>query len=818
MGFELTLGEIGNLIEGSIHGSGNLTVSELAIDSRTLAPSGSTLFVALVGDQHDGHDYIGELYNRGVRAFLVSRLPVLSAYPGAGFCKVDNTLNGLQGLAAARRRAYKGVVAAIAGSNGKTIIKEWIFQCLNDPLNIHRSPKSYNSQVGVPLSVWMTGEQHDLAIIEAGISRPGEMEKLRAIIQPRVGLFTNLGGAHQENFSSLEEKLTQKLLLFQDCETVICRADQRVGATSIRSFLEGAKFRVVDWSLDGEATYRYIKGERSDLSTSITAMLPAGPISFTLPFVDEASVENALHTFTFAIEMGLPAEKAALRIGSIEPVSMRMELLQGIQGSVLINDAYNSDTVGLSAALDMMDQHDQKNGKVVILSDLLQSGLEGHALYTGIAELFQRKGIDQFIGIGPSLAHYRALFPDSALFFNDTQDFLRRMDRTLFRDRTILIKGSRKFGFERIAGELQLKTHQTLLEIDLNAMVHNLNYFRSLLNEGVKTMVMVKALSYGSGNVEVARLLQYHKVGYLAVAFIDEGVELRNAGIHLPIMVMNPDPAGFGTMLDYQLEPEVYGFRGLQALYEIIHYRSLKHYPIHIKVDTGMHRLGFQEDEMEELLPWLRREEFRLTTLFTHLAASDEPAHDEFTREQQRRFDRVASIMVRELGRGFLSHILNSAGIERFPDAQYDMVRLGIGLHGIGMATTLQPAGTFKTTISQIRNVRKGETIGYSRRGVVGRDSRIATIPVGYADGLNRNLGNGVGSVWINGTFAPTVGNICMDMTMIDVTGLEVEEGVPVEIFGKHQPVEVLARQSGTIPYEVLTSIPERVKRVYLQE
>lgn len=817
-GFELTLHEIAGLIDGSLHGAGNIPVSDLAIDSRTLAPSGSTLFVALVGDQHNGHDYIAELYNRGVRAFLVSRLPVVSSFPGAGFCLVDHTLKGLQGLAAARRRAYSGVVAAIAGSNGKTIVKEWIFQCLNDPFKVHRSPKSYNSQVGVPLSVWTIGEQHDLAVIEAGISRPGEMERLQAIIQPRIGLFTNLGGAHQENFDSLEEKLKQKLLLFRDCERVICRSEQLVGSRSIRSYLEEYPVRVVDWSMTGKASYQYVKGERTDSSISMTLLTAGGPVGFRLPFADEASIENALHTFTFAVEMGMPAEEVAQRIAFLEPVSMRMEMLQGILGSVLINDAYNSDTGGLSAALDLMDQHDQPNGKLVVLSDLLQSGLDGHALYTEIAQLLRRKGVDQFIGIGPSLMHYRDLFPESALFFNDTVEFLMRMDRSLFRDRTILIKGSRRFGFERIASELQLKTHQTLLEIDLNAMAHNLAYFRSLLKEGVKTMVMVKALSYGSGNVEVARLLQYHKVDYLAVAFIDEGIELRKAGIHLPIMVMNPDPAGFGPMLDYQLEPEVYSFRGLNTLYEIIHYRSLKQYPIHIKVDTGMHRLGFLEGEMGELLPWLRREEFRLTTLFSHLAASDEPVHDEFTREQIRSFERIAALLAGEAQSGFLSHILNSAGIERFPEAQYDMVRLGIGLHGIGVATGLHPAGTFKTTISQIRTVKNGETVGYSRSGRIGRDSRIATIPVGYADGLNRNLGNGAGQVWINGTFAPTVGNICMDMTMIDVTGLDVAEGDSVEIFGKHQPVHLLARQSGTIPYEVLTSIPERVKRVYLQE
>jgi len=708
MGFMLTLDEIGRLIKGAVYGEGNIQVTTLAIDSRTIAPSNTTLFIALAGDQHDGHDYIGELYGIGIRTFLVSRLPELSSFPGAGFCQVEDSLLGLQEVASLRRLRFEGTVAAIAGSNGKTIVKEWIFQCLNDPFSVHRSPKSYNSQVGVPLSVWIMGVHHNLAVIEAGISQPGEMSKLRDIIKPHIGLFTNLGSAHQENFKTLEEKLGEKLLLFRNCDKVICCADQVVGSRPLLSFMEDLKAKVIDWSLERKATYQYVIEKRLQSHTYLTAILPEGQVNFTLPFSDDASIENALHTLTFTFEIGIPVDRAIERIGSLEPVSMRLEMLQGIQGSVLINDAYNSDIGGLSAALDLVDQQDKKNGKVIILSDLLQSGLEDQALYTEIAAMLNRKGIDLFIGIGPALMQQRALFPDSAVFFIDTREFLRRMDRTRFRDRTILIKGSRKFGFEQITAELQLKTHQTLLEIDLNAMAQNLSFFRSLLKDGVKTMVVVKALSYGSGNVEIANLLQFQNVDYLAVAFIDEGIELRKAGIHLPIMVLNPDPSGFGPMLDYQLEPEVFSFRGLQALYEIIHYRGLKHYPIHLKLDTGMHRLGFQEEEMKMLVPWLKYEEFRLATLFTHLAASEKSSHDEFTRTQIGNFDRMASLLSDELGEIFLKHVLNSAGIERFPEAQFNMVRLGIGLHGIGRAEVLQPVSSFKTSISQIRTVRGG--------------------------------------------------------------------------------------------------------------
>jgi alanine racemase len=818
MGFEVTLDGIARRLGGRIFGDGHLKISELAIDSRTMAPSPGTLFIALTGEQHDGHDYIRELYERGVRAFMVSHIPEGATFSYAGFCIVEDTLKGLQDLASLRREAFKGKVAAIAGSNGKTIVKEWIFQLLNDQFQVHRSPKSFNSQVGVPLSVWMTGPQHELALIEAGISRPKEMEKLQRIIRPDMGIFTNLGGAHQENFDSLEQKLAEKLQLFRGCERIICCSDQKLDTRPIPSFMKSLGAKVVDWSLQGNASYRYHMERRSGEGTALTVDLPGGPAGFQLPFSDDASIENALHAITFALEMGLPAERLATGPGNLEPVNMRLEILQADQGSILINDTYNSDTRGVSAALDLMDRQEKKRGRVVILSDLLQSGKEDRELYGEIAGMLDDKGIEQFIGLGPSLMHQRDLFPSHSLFYPDTTEFLSRMDRAMFRDRIILIKGSRKFGFERITAELQLKSHQTRLEIDLNAMVNNLNRYRSLLHDGVRTMVMVKALSYGSGNVEIASLLQFHHVDYLAVAFIDEGTELRKAGIHLPIMVLNPDPEGFDAMLDYQLEPEIYSIRILESLHRRLRYRSMKNYPIHIKLDTGMHRLGFQEDEVEQLISWLGKEEFHVTSVFSHLAASGDPDQDRFTRGQIRCFERISSRISDAIGKGFSRHLLNSSGIERFPEAQFDMVRLGIGLHGIGQAGNLHPVSSFKTAISQIRKIKKGESVGYARRGMTERDSIIATLPVGYADGFHRNLGNGTGKVWINGTPAPVIGDICMDMTMVDITGIHASEGDPVEIFGKNQSVSELAELAGTIPYEILTSIPERVKRVYLQE
>jgi alanine racemase len=813
-----TLGTLGHLLGASLHGEAELPVSTLATDSRTLAPSPGMLFVALTGIQHNGHDYIRQLYQRGIRAFLVSRLPDISEYPEAGFCLVEDTLLALQELAAARRRQFKGEVLAITGSNGKTIVKEWIHHCLADLLSIHRSPKSYNSQVGVPLSVWGIETEHQLAVIEAGISRPGEMKNLQRVILPDTGIFTHFGTAHQEHFINDEAKLREKLLLFRECKKVICRADRLVNSRPISSYLKEFQVGIVDWSLEGPAMYCYRIIGQTKLQTRVEIQRDGEPFTFKLPFSDEASLENALHVISYCLERGIPPASLKEQIEVLEPVSMRLEILQGIMGSTLINDSYNSDIVGVMAALDLMGQQESHKGKVLILSDLFQSGKKEEELYSEIAALLETKQIDDFIGIGKALSRNRSLFPLSSLFYPDTESYIKLMDRTLFQEKTVLIKGSRPFGFERITRELQLKTHQTRLETDLNAMVHNLTYFRSLLGEGVLTMVMVKALSYGSGNIEIAKLLQYHQVDYLAVAFIDEGVELRKAGIHLPIMVLNPDPSGFGAMLDFSLEPELYNFRGVQALQKVLHQKGIKRFPVHVKLDTGMHRLGFGEGDLEQLIPLLREPGFRLMSVFSHLAASGNPGEDAFTRMQIKLFDHMCSTLKKSLGKGFMKHILNSAGIERFPHAQYDMVRLGIGLHGIGEYASLRVVSSFLTTISQIRAVGAGETVGYDRSGITREPTTIATIPVGYADGFHRSLGKGAGHVFVNGSKAPTIGEICMDMTMIDISGIEASEGDDVEIFGKLQPVSELARQAGTIAYELLTSVPERVKRVYMQE
>lgn len=813
-----TVEELSRLCGGRVVGNGNSAFSELAHDSRKLAGAHAALFVALEGENHDGHRFISELYEAGVRSFLVRKTPDTGLFPGAGFCQVEDPLKALQVLAAERRAAYNGTVAAITGSNGKTIVKEWIYQLMGEAFEVHRSPLSYNSQLGVPLSVWSVGEQHGVSLIEAGISRPGEMEKLERVIRPDVGLFTNLGTAHQENFGGLEEKLAEKLLLFRRCRKVIARADQSFRGIRPADYLKRLDAELVTWSTGAEADYRFEL--RPDDRTGATVFLKfrGEDVTFTIPFHDEASVENGLHALTFALEMGLSPDRARDRLSLLEPVSMRMEILRGINNSILINDTYNADVAGLAAALDLLGQQRRNNRKAVILSDLLETGQDEGALYGEIARLLKQKEVHLFIGIGPALLRRRDLFPAESRFFTDTDEFLGRLDMTTLSGSSVLIKGSRKSGFERITKELQLQTHQTRLEIDLNAMAGNLGYFRSLLNEGVRVMVMVKALSYGSGSVEIAGLLQFHKVDYLAVAFIDEGIELRKAGIHLPIMVMNPDPSGYGAMIDFRLEPEIYSFRGLAAMQRVLEYREMKDYPLHLKIDTGMHRLGFNPDEMDELVRRADIPAFRIASVFSHLSASDEQQHDVFTQQQIGRFMDACDRLSEKMGVRPLRHILNSAGIERFPNAQMDMVRLGIGLHGIGTGDELVQAATFKTSISQIRSVGPGESVGYSRSGMTDKETAVATLPVGYADGLDRRLGNGCGEVWINGRRAPVIGNICMDMTMVDVTGIPAREGDQVELFGKNIPVTELAERTGTIPYEILTSVPERVKRIYLQE
>ena len=798
------------------------TVKWLLTDSRSLGFPEETLFFALVTARGDGHRYIADLYGRGVRHFVVSARPggeELAVMHEACFLVVPDTLAALQLLAAQHRAQYTVPVVGITGSNGKTVVKEWLSQLLGARYRVARSPRSYNSQVGVPLSVWQMDENTGVALIEAGISQHHEMKRLRTIIQPTIGVLTNIGGAHQENFASLQDKCMEKLELFRDCEIIVYNGDDDEVCTGVDHTLQSA--REIAWSRHNPDKPLYIASvTKGDKATTIDYSYLGMPGSYTIPFTDDASVENSIHCLAVCLYLMLPPEEIAERMALLEPVAMRLEVKEGKNGSTLINDSYNADIASLDIALDFMARRPEREGRerVLILSDLLQTGQSSRSLYRKVATLVESRGVERIIGIGPELMTSAARFDIKKSFYPTTEEFLHSQELQELHHSLILVKGSRSFGFERIAEQLALKVHETTLDIDLGAMVDNLNHYRSMLPAGVKTVCMVKAFAYGAGFYEIAKTLQDHRVDYLAVAVADEGEQLRKAGITANILVMNPELTAFKTMLDNNLEPEVYSFALLDAMIHACEHEGYMHYPIHIKIDTGMSRLGFRPDEMPRLIERLGGQ--RAVTprsVFSHFVGSDSAEFDAFTHQQAARFDKAATALQAAFPHKILRHICNSAGIERFPEYHHDMVRLGLGLYGISPVDNrlLRPIGTLKSTILQIHDVPETETVGYSRRGQLVRPSRIASIPIGYADGLNRRLGNGHGYCIVNGHEAPYVGNICMDVCMIDVTDIDCREGDTVEIFGPQLPVTRLAEWLGTIPYEVLTGISTRVKRVY---
>lgn len=826
-----TTSAIAQITGATLHGAGNRPVAHLLIDSRKLGHISDALFFALRGDRHDGHLFIADLYARGLRAFVVEYLPenFTTAFADADFLLLDDTLQALQDLCAFHRKQFTCPVIGITGSNGKTVVKEWLYQLLHEDFSIVRSPKSFNSQVGVPLSVWQMNAEHQLGIFEAGISQPGEMIRLQRIIAPTVGLITNIGQAHDENFTRQDEKVDEKLQLFHSCETLIYCKDY--ASVHDRIGLDPAlhKKKLFTWSAKTKADLQQARVTRIGLETEIQAVYHLRFETIRIPFTDDASVENAMHCWAVMLHLGIPQETITARMASLSPVAMRLELKEGINNCSVINDSYNSDLGSLAVALDFLNQQHQHAQHTLILSDILQSGQSEHALYAEVASLLSKKGIHRLIGIGEAICRNRDLFEvQDKSFYTDTASFLQSFSISSFRDETILLKGARAFGFEAISKVLQQKTHETVLEINLNALVHNLNYFRSRLQPGTKLMAMVKALSYGSGSFEIANVLQFHRADYLAVAYADEGIELRKAGITLPIMVMNPEEQSYDAMIQYRLEPEIYSFRVLSLFDEAAQRQrrigeDIPPLPIHIKLDTGMRRLGFEEADLNELIVRLRNNrQLVVRSVFSHLAGSDEAVHDGFTKQQVERFAAMSEKLQQHLGTKFLRHILNSAGISRFPDAQFDMVRLGIGMYGIGVnpeeQALLQNVSTLKTTISQIKNVSEGETVGYSRKGKATRPTQIATVPIGYADGLNRRLSNGRGVLWVNGEPAPIIGNVCMDMCMIDITGMNAKEGDEVIVFGDAVTIARMAKDLETIPYEVLTNVSARVKRVYFQE
>ena len=820
-----SLQKISEIVNGKLVGEANGEVSDLLIDSRHLVDPHQTLFFALKSTRNDGHRYIDDLYEKGVRAFVVSQLPE-SIHPDATFVVVPDTLKALQMLAACHRQQFDIPVIGITGSNGKTIVKEWLYQMLSPDYNIVRSPKSYNSQVGVPLSVWQMNQTNTLGIFEAGISEPDEMMSLQDIIRPTIGVFTNIGQAHDENFINRVQKAGEKLNLFTKTKQLVyCMDYSDIQQVVIRSGLS-SKVKLFTWSRKFEEADLFVKEiTKSEKTAAISCIYHGENLVFTIPFADKASVENAIHCIAVGLLLQMKAEVIQERLKSLVSIAMRLEIKAGVNNCTIINDYYNSDINSLAIALDVMRHQHQHRHHTVILSDILQSGRNEVDLYTEIAQLLKNKGVDTLIGIGEALTRQSNKFEMEAYFYKNVPDFLAQFPFSKFNNQTILLKGARAFEFEQIGMELQEKAHETVLEINFNHLVSNLNHFRSKIKPETKLMVMVKAFGYGSGNLEVSNILQFHNVDYLTVAFADEGVELRRAGINLPIMVMSPEVNSYDNIIKYHLEPEVFSFRNLSFIEKAMENLALPEaHPlnVHIKLDTGMHRLGFAKEELPELIRRIQANPMlNVKSVFSHLATADNPAEDAFTLGQIHNFEEGSQLIVEAFPHA-LRHILNTAGISRFPQYQFDMVRLGIGLYGVPTCEAdkgvLHPVVSLKTTINQIKTVPAGDSIGYNRHGRAVNPMRIGIVPIGYADGLSRLLGNGNGKFYVNGQQVPVVGDICMDMCMLDLTAVEANEGDIVVIFDAEYDIADVANACQTIPYEIMTRVSQRVKRVYYQE
>lgn len=787
-------------------------IRTLIIDSRKAVGESGAIFFAIAGERHDGHRYIQELYQKGVYQFVVEQvIENLASLKEANIIQVTSSVDALQRLAAYHRTQFSIPVIGITGSNGKTIIKEWLYQMLSRNGSVVKNPGSYNSQVGVPLSVWQMQPHHSIGIFEAGISHPGEMEKLANVIKPTIGIFSMIGSAHDEGFSSQQQKIQEKLRLFKASHTLIYCKDH----DAIDNAISLSNYKSLSWGYSISADIVI-----ESVQSRYIVIYQGQRLSLTLPFSDPASIENCFHCIATLLWLGYNQMAIQEGINSLRTVQMRLELKEGINHCQLVDDTYNNDLAGLEISLQFLTHQHQRTRKRVILSDILESGLPNENLVKLIAELITKNHIDDFIGIGRVLGEYRKYFSSTSIFYESTEAFLRDFDTSELHNEIILVKGARTFEFEKIVNRLQRKVHGTVMEINLGALVHNLNFFRSRLKPSTKIMVMVKAFAYGSGSNEIANILQYHQVDYLGVAYADEGVDLRKNNIALPIMVMNPSEESFNSLQLHRLEPEIYSFKILRALLSYLNDQSLS---IHIKLDTGMHRLGFEECDLDELIQLLRKHKnLHVASIFSHLAGADETEHDTFSKNQAGKFKQWADRISDALGYKPLYHILNTPGILRLPDYQMDMVRLGIGLYGVDPTTEgfreLKPVATLKTIISQIRHIKSGESVGYGRRGVASGDLTLATIAIGYADGFSRAFSRGVGQVLINGKRAPVIGNVCMDMTMIDITGIDAAEGDEVILFGSQLPIQEIASSIKTIPYEILTNTSERVKRIFVAE
>jgi alanine racemase len=802
-------------------------IGQLLLDSRRLIFPATSLFFALKGPRRDGAKFIPDLYRRGVRNFVIGEDWSPPTLPEANIIVVKDALTALQTLAAWHRRRFDIPVIGITGSNGKTIVKEWLNQLLSPAYHIARSPRSYNSQTGVPLSVWQLDSNNTLAIFEAGISRRGEMARLEPMIRPTIGIFTNIGEAHNEGFGSLAEKAAEKLQLFKGAEVLVYCSDQPDTITAIAELGDYDHPKRFSWGRGKDNQVRVISLKKQSGYTTIEISSHNADLEFSVPFVDDASIENALHCLCVMLLLKQPQDRISTGMTELTPLAMRLELKSGINHCSVINDSYSADLSSLAIALDFLAQHQQHPRRTVILSDILESGREDKDLYTTVARTLAEKKVHRLIGIGTHIgahaAEFGQWFPGESAFYPTVGDFRNDLPRLHFRDETILIKGARIFEFETIDRLLTEQIHQTVLEVDLNAMAQNLRQYRQLLAPATRVMAMVKAFGYGSGSFEIANLLQFHGVDYLGVAYADEGVALRKSGIGIPIMIMNTENSSFDALVEYNLEPVIYAPGLMRTLDKWLRKQGIPAFPVHLELETGMNRLGISSEEIGQILPLLQGNSFKVISIFSHFAASEDTGEDAFTIAQTERYRTMTYHLQQTLGYPFLRHIANSAGIVRHPELQFDMVRLGIGLYGIDSANShrlrLQEVSTLKTTIAQIKHLQEGDTIGYNRKGLAGNGTVIATVRIGYADGYSRNLGNGNGKMWIYGMLAPTIGIISMDMTMIDITGIpDVKEGDEVIVFGKELSVNQLAGWAQTIPYEILTGVSQRVKRIYFEE
>lgn len=825
-----TIQQIAQVLKSKSPVTGEGLIDHILTDSRQLTFPSTTIFFALKGARRDGHIFIEELYEKGVRYFVISDPVKQDAFPDAVFIEVSNTLIALQTLAGFHRKQYNIPVIGITGSNGKTIVKEWLSQLLHDDYRILRSPKSYNSQIGVPLSVWPLNESHQLAIFEAGISQSGEMERLKKIIEPTIGIFTNIGSAHSEGFLNNRQKVNEKLRLFTDVSYLIyCKDDPEVQQAVAALWQQlskgqGTPFTIINWSTVSEASLQILTLYKEEGKTLISAVWKGDTIDVSIPFTDAASIENAIHCWCLLLHLGISSAIIKKRMAQLIPVAMRLELKKGINHCSIINDSYSADLNSLKIALDFLTQQRQQEKSTVILSDILESGLPEKELYQQVAAALQQRQVTRLIGIGERIALNRSLFDQvqgmETVFFKTTENFLAAFQQLTFKEETVLLKGARVFAFEQIDRLLVQQQHQTLLEINLNALISNVKQYQQLLKPGVKVMAMVKAFAYGGGSFEIARVLQYHKIDYLAVAYTDEGVALRKAGIHLPIMVMNVEDAGFDALLQYNLEPDLYSIDLVKIFADFLSKQGIRHFPVHIELETGMNRLGIAGNELPVLSELLLTDLFKVQSVFSHLVASEDPKQDDFTQKQLQLFTEFADKISALVPYGFLRHISNTSGISRHPQLQLDMVRLGIGMYGIDdNLKGLQEVSTLRSTVAQIKKVAKGESVGYGHKGILEKNTTIATIRIGYADGYPRNLSYGIGKVWVNGVTAPVIGTVCMDMTMVDISEAgDVKEGDTVILFGKEIPVTQVAQWAQTIPYEILTGVSTRVKRVYFEE